>query len=40
MESIQKQYRINDWEYYLAMTLCIIATIALVAAALHVFGLI
>ncbi len=40
MESITKAYGLKDWEYYLALTLSVIAVIAIVAVALRVFGLI
>ena len=40
MESIIKTYGLKDWEYYLALTLSVIGTLAVIAMALRVFGLI
>ncbi|MEK6867966.1 MAG: hypothetical protein AABX98_04030 [Nanoarchaeota archaeon] len=40
MENVQKEYGLNNWEYYLAIILSIIAVVAVVAVALRVFGLI
>jgi hypothetical protein len=40
MENVMKQYNIKGWEYYLAWTLSIIGTLAVVLAALRVFGVI
>ncbi len=38
METIHKQYN-PGWEYYLAITLTIIATLAVILMALHQLGL-
>ncbi len=40
MENIQKQYGLNDWEYYLALSLSVIGVLAVVMMALRVLGLI
>lgn len=40
MENVQKEYGLKNWEYYLALTLSVIGTIAVVAMALRFFGLI
>lgn len=38
METANKQYYVKGWEYYVAITLTIIAGIATLLMALHLFG--